>query len=240
LRIETFEIVPTIDFYVITMGKPDRENNIKLQIEQQINIMFQNPNENDRFNFDIKRIDAVVGKNLDLDLLINNNRLDKNIYIDGKNGFNMKLENRKNEIGCYLSHYKTYETIRDNGNPMGYSVIFEDDFVLNPDFLSTLDNTMIQVKNSDIDFDIIFLGITGNTGDKIIDNVYAISGVSWCAHGYLVNNKSINKILEKIWLIDNVIDAQIFKKGEEKELIIYRLDPTIVHQGNYGTQIRNN
>jgi hypothetical protein len=99
---------------------------------------------------------------------------------------------------------------------------------------------MIQVKNSDIDFDIIFLGITGNTGDKIIDNVYAISGVSWCAHGYLVNNKSINKILEKIWLIDNVIDAQIFKKGEEKELIIYRLDPTIVHQGNYGTQIRNN
>jgi len=99
---------------------------------------------------------------------------------------------------------------------------------------------MIQVKNSDIDFDMIFLGIIGNSGDKIIDNVYTITLDSWCTHGYLVNNKNINKILEKLSYMDNILDVQIFKKGEEKELIVYRIDPTIVDQGNYGSDIRNN
>jgi hypothetical protein len=40
--------------------------------------------------------------------------------------------------------------------------------------------------------------------------------------------------------MDNILDVQIFKKGEEKELIVYRIDPTIVDQGNYGSDIRNN
>jgi GR25 family glycosyltransferase involved in LPS biosynthesis len=238
LRIETFEIVPTIDFYVITMGKPDRENNIKLQIEQQINIMFQNPNENDRFNFDIKRIDAVVGKNIDLDHYVNQKRVFNDIYNNTQGRFHSSIESRKNEIGCYLSHYKTYETIRDNGNPMGYSVIFEDDFVLNPDFLSTLDDTMIKLKNSDIDFDMLFLGIWGSVGENVLNNIYKPTGISWCTHGYLINNKHINKIIEKLWFIDDAIDNKIFKKEKENELIVYRLEPTIVQQSGDQSQIR--
>jgi len=230
LKIETFEIVPSIDFYVITMNNIDREKNIQLQIEQQMNIMFQNPNENDRFNFDIKRIDAVVGKNIDLDYYVKQKRVFEDIYNNTQGRFHSSIESRKNEIGCYLSHYKTYETIRDNGNPMGYSVIFEDDFLLNPDFLSILDNTMIQLKNSDIDFDMLFLGIWGNVGENVLNNIYKPTGISWCTHGYLVNNKHINKILEKLWYIDDAIDNKIFNKEKQNELIVYRLEPTIVQQ----------
>lgn len=244
LRIENFEIVPSIDFYVITMGNPDREKNIRLQIEEQINKMFQNPNENDRFNFDIKRIDAVVGKNIDLDSLINKKHITQDIItnsnnvFDGIYSFSNDLNSRKNEIGCYLSHYKTYETIRDYGNPMGYSVIFEDDFVLNTDFLSRLDITMIQLKNSNIDFDLLFLGIQGDIGENIINNIFKPKGYSIQTHAYLVNNKNINKILDKLWFIDNPIDVKIFNKEKENELIVYRLEPTIVQQSNVQSQIR--
>jgi len=232
---EPFEIVHTLDFYVITMNKPDRVKNIESQIQRQWNIMQEN-DENDRFPFKIHRIDAVVGKELDLDALIREGILYDNIYNDDGN-FNAKLANRYNEVGCYLSHYKTYTTIQERGNPGGYSVIFEDDFILDDGFLTVLDETLVKVR--DMDFDMLFLGITGDVGDNIVDNVYKTTGVSWCAHGYLVNNRNIDKILEKLRFMDNIIDAQIFKKANKGELTVYRLYPTIVEQGNYGTDIRN-
>lgn len=242
---ENFDIVPSIDFYVITIGNPSRETNIQEQIEQQMNIMRNSTNNTDYFEFNIQKIDGVLGKNLDLDKYIEQGILYDGIYkdMDPKlkhitTSFNEKMENRKNEVGCYLSHYKTYETIRDRGNMQGYSVIFEDDFVLNPRFMNILDETLL--KMGDTDFDMLFLGIIGENGEQVMDNVYRTTGVSWCAHGYLVNNRHIEKILKQMRYIDNILDVQIFKKGNQRELTILRLDPTIVEQGDLGTNIRNN
>jgi len=242
---ENFEIVPSIDFYVITIGNPKRETNIQIQIEQQLEIMKNSPNKKDYFDFTIHKIDGFIGKKLDLDALIEQGILYDRIYkdMDPKlkhitTSFNENMDNRKNEVGCYLSHYKTYEAIRDQGNPQGYSVIFEDDFVLDPRFMNILDETLLKL--GDIDFDMLFLGIIGNNGEKVIDNVYRTTGVSWCAHGYLVNNRHIKKILEKMRFIDNILDVQIFEKANRGELTVLRLDPTIVQQGELGTNIRNN
>jgi len=242
---ENFDIVPSIDFYVITIGNPSRETNIQDQIEQQMNIMRNSPNKSDYFEFNIQKIDGVIGKNVDLDAFIEQGILYEGIYqdMDPKlkhitTSFNEKMENRKNEVGCYLSHYKTYETIRDRGNMQGYSVIFEDDFVLDPRFMNILDETLLKL--GDIDFDMLFLGIIGDNGEQVLDNVYRTTGVSWCAHGYLVNNRHIEKILKQMRFIDNILDVQIFKKGNQGDLTILRLDPTIVEQGELGTNIRNN
>jgi len=242
---ENFDMVPSIDFYVITIGNPTRENNIQSQIKQQLEIMRQNPNKADYFDFTIQKVDGLIGKKLDLDALIQQKILFPGIYedMDPKlkhitTSFNEKMENRKNEVGCYLSHYKTYEMIRDHGNPQGYSVIFEDDFTLDKQFMNILDETLIKLGNTD--FDMLFLGIIGDNGEKVIDNVYRTTGISWCAHGYLVNNRHIGKILENMRFIDNILDVQIFKKANRGELNVLRLDPTIVQQGELGTNIRNN
>lgn len=235
-NVEAFEVVPSMDFYVITMGQADRRTNIRRQIETQLREM----PVADRFDFTIHDVDAVVGKNLDLDDLIAEGRLFDGIYTNPDKRFNEKMANRYNEVGCYLSHYKTYETIREQGRPNGYSVIFEDDFVLDPQFLAILDKTMIDIQANAMDFDMLFLGITGDVGEKMaVDHVYRTTGVSWCAHGYLVNNRHINKILDKMWYIHNILDVQIFKNGNKGELNILRLHPTIVEQGEMGTTIRN-
>ena len=244
-QLENFDIVPTIDFYVITIGNPKRETNIQTQIQQQLEIMKNSPNKKDYFDFSINKIDGVLGKNLDLDALIQQKILFQGIYedMDPKlkhitTSFNENMDNRKNEVACYLSHYKTYEAIRERGNPQGYSVIFEDDFILDKQFMNILDDTLLKL--GDTDFDMLFLGIIGNNGEQIKDNVYRTTGVSWCAHGYLVKNRHIEKILEKMRFINNILDAQIFKKANKSELTVLRLDPTIVEQGELGTNIRNN
>jgi hypothetical protein len=58
------------------------------------------------------------------------------------------------------------------------------------------------------------------------------------SHGYVVNNKNINKILAEMNYIDTIIDIQIFKKAGENKLDVLRLHPTIVHQADYGSSIR--
>lgn len=246
--VESFDLVPAMDFYVITMGKSDRETNIQLQIKQQMERMRANPDERDHFHFTIHKIDAVIGQDLDMDSLVEQGRVFPDIYDNpvhegngrfAGNSFNEKWPNRKNEVGCYLSHYATYETIRDQGDPQGYSVIFEDDFVLDPDFMRILDETMVKLVETGADFDMLFLGITGDKGKHLVDNVYETTGISFCAHGYVVNNRHIDRILDQMNYIDNIVDVQIFKKANAGELRVLRLDPTIVEQGDLGTGIRN-
>jgi GR25 family glycosyltransferase involved in LPS biosynthesis len=78
----------------------------------------------------------------------------------------------------------------------------------------------------------------GNNGENIIDNIYYTTGISWQTHAYVINNKNINKIIEKTKYIDNLIDVKIFKNGNKKELNVIRLYPEIVLQGAHGTTIR--
>jgi GR25 family glycosyltransferase involved in LPS biosynthesis len=216
--IENFEVVENVDFYVISMRGEDRMKNIEEQKDKL------KENNFDTKNFNI--IDAVVGKTLDLDQLIQEGKLDPNAGLNGDSDPERRKEIQKREVGCYLSHMKTLETIQGKDSD-GYSIIFEDDFNLSDDFLKILDETLVKIKN--IDFDLLFLGIIGYTGENILDNIYNIhNGDSWGAHGYLVNNKSAGKVLDKIKYIDTVLDKEIFDKGKAKELIVYRLDPMIV------------
>jgi GR25 family glycosyltransferase involved in LPS biosynthesis len=226
--IENFEVVENVDFYVITMRGEDRMRNIEEQKEKL--------KEN---NFDTTKfyiIDAVVGKTLDLDQLIKDGKLAENAGLNGDSDLVKRKETQQREVGCYLSHMKALEAIQRKGGD-GYSIIFEDDFNLLDDFLKILDETLVKIKN--IDFDLLFLGIIGYRGENVLDNIYNIhNGESWGAHGYLVNNRSAGKILDKIKYIDTVLDKEIFDKGKANELIVYRLDPLIVGTVGLSSGIR--
>jgi len=223
---ESFEIVQNINYYVISMENEDRMNNI---IEQTKKI-----NEHNNANISIEIVDAIVGKNLDLQKLRDIGILSSTAEL-GDDEYK-----QKNEIGCYLSHMKVYETIKQKNNS-GYSVIFEDDFKINNYFLDILDTTISKLQNIDVDFDYLFLGIAGNNGEQVVDNIFNISpDISYQAHGYLINNKNIDKIIEKMKYIETVLDVQIFNKGKQKELNVLRIYPTIVDQNydQFGSLIR--
>jgi len=194
-------------------------------------------------NITIQFVDGVVGKELNLESLVEQNIIrDFIIHDNSAKVFNGNILNRKNELGCYLSHLKIYDIIDDrmeinNRTKYGYSVVFEDDFVINDNFLQIVDESITKLK--EIDFDLLFLGIIGGKGDQITDNIYKALPDSFTTHAYLINNKNIKKIKESLKSIDAIIDVNIFQKAGTGELIVFRLDTTIVDQGNYGTDIRN-
>ena len=218
--IENFQVVENVDFYIITMKNEKRMKNIESQKAKLKEYNFETKN--------VHLIDAIVGKTLDLDQLVSDGILDADAYLNQDPDPEVRRETHKREVGCYLSHMKAFETILAKDKE-GYSVIFEDDFNLLDNFLPILDETLVKIKN--VDFDILFLGIISyHKGDNVIDNVFYIhDSEAWGAHGYLINNKSIAKIIDKMKYIDTVLDKEIFDKGRSKELTVLRLDPLIVN-----------
>ena len=81
-----------INFYTISLKKRERLENIEKQ--------------NKKLKTKIKIIDAINGINIEQNKLLEENILSKN-FVDN----NLK---RNKEIGCYLSHKKIYEIIKEN------------------------------------------------------------------------------------------------------------------------------
>lgn len=226
-NIENFHVKQNIDYYVITMFSPDRLANIETQIKKM---------KDTGIDMNMNYVDAVVGKDIDIDDLISKNMLTSNIYENKDSNFTHVFEKRKNEVGCYMSHLKIYDMIKNKGNDDGYSIIFEDDFQINDDFSNILEQTLLKLDG--YDFDMLFLGMIGNLGDNIMDNIYYTTIGSYCCHAYLVNNKKIGKIISAMKYIDTIVDGTIFIKGHNKELTVLRISPNIAEQGGFGTTIR--
>lgn len=242
-EIDNFYIIQKIDYYVITMKEESRMKNIKTQIENQKQRMKNKDEEtkkNDYFDFTINEVDAVIGKNLDLKELIVKNIVPKNVEnIKETDLTHHSINNRKNEIGCYMSHLKTYDAIANSSNKTaGYSVVFEDDFILSEDFVYKLESTLKTIIETNIDFDILVLGIAGGNGETVNADISYANLNSFGGYGYLINNKKIDKIINEMKYIDTVVDVKIFKNGHEKKLIVMRMKDPIVLHGNYGSTIR--
>ena len=139
------------------------------------------------------------------------------------------------EIGCYLSHLNIYKKIKQD-NKKGYTIIFEDDFLVNSDNLLYEVKKIITILNKkNIDFDIIFLGnLRNNHGKNIQDNIYIIdygNGL-YGTHGYVVNNKNINKIINKTNKIDRPIDIKIQDLSYKKIFKTIVISPNLIVQNN--------
>ena len=159
------------------------------------------------------------------------------IVDDNEYGVNFPNDYNKGQKGCFLSHYKLLKTHNSN-KILG---IFEDDVELCDDFLERF--KYIE-DNFDLDWDIFFLSsyyhlndhekrwnISGDfelTDTKYIHRVYG----AFTTHSYLVNPKSINKILKLIdeniadtYAIDHVYCAKI-----ESKLNCYSFTPGMANQ----------
>lgn len=213
------------DIYVITLGKKERIDNIKKQ-EAKIN---------DR----ITRFNAVNGLKLNINNLIKQNVLDKNYKLSGpKNG-----NHTKREIGCYLSHLNIYKKIKkDNKN--GYTLIFEDDFLINsPDLKDDIRKSIDKLNNKNIDFDYLYLGSNKiNYGEHIIDNLYYVNPKQhlFGTHAYVINNKKIDKIIDNIKLIRRPIDVAIHDLSNNHIFTIIIMYPyTVIQNSSFKSTVAN-
>jgi GR25 family glycosyltransferase involved in LPS biosynthesis len=201
------------DYYAISVGTPGRLDNIRAHGKKN--------------NIDIKVFNGFLGEKLNLQAMIERNKLKKEFSLDTKQ--------RKREIGCYMSHVTLYNDIRLNPNKKKYSVIFEDDFDIDSSehiFINYINNIIKDIETSD--FDIIYLGnLYLNHGNLLVNNIYYPDPKTdlLCLHAYIINNKNINKFTTpEMQYIDNQIDDKINKFIKNKKLNAFVIYPAIVHQ----------
>lgn len=207
-----------LDFYVISLHSPDRILNIETQ--------------NKKLNAKINIIDAVNGLKLNQSELLEN----KTLAPEFSDLINIK---RSKEIGCYMSHDKIYNIIKNNPDKKKYSLILEDDFNIIPDNPIPKLNNIIGIIGG-LDWDILFLGNTfNNAGLQIKDNIYSVDKNKYTmgTFAYLVNNANIDKLINLIKPIDSPIDNKLdtlIKNNKINSLVVY---PNII---NYMVEIPSN
>ena len=188
-------------------------------------------------------MEAIRGTDIsDLEELIKTGVLSKTYDLHSSDRSQDVVDNvRKREIGLWLSHTKIYDMIASNNRSKKYSIILEDDFVFVDDYTKKLNDIISIIDETSLDFDIIFLGIlTGTKTETHVERLYNIDndGVYYGSHGYLINNKKINEIINAFPIVTTTIDIEIFNKGKLKELTIYIFEDNIINQNNFGTSIR--
>lgn len=110
-----------LHLYVITLKHEDRLKNIKTQ--------------QSKIDNHIELFDAVKGDFLNIDEIINKYKFSSNFF---SNTF-IDDKKRKREVGCYLSHLNLYRNIK-NEHRFGYTIVFEDDFNLDNNFINAINN----------------------------------------------------------------------------------------------------
>jgi len=212
---EKFEDSDILDMYVITLGKEERLQNIK--------------NQEDKINNKIEIFNGVNGLKLDI-----NDLKEKNILAN-YNKLSENYNHKMGEIGCYLSHLNIYKKIKEN-NKKGYTIIFEDDFLINSsNFIDDVKKAIKTLNNNNIEFDFLFLGnLNDNHGTNISDNLYNIDNNTnlYGTHGYVINNKNIDKIIDKINKIESPIDNTIQDLSYNKVFNTIVIYPNLINQQN--------
>ncbi len=136
------------------------------------------------------------------------------------------------QIGCYLGHHLVIKHIMETGKK-GYSLIFEDDALIDNNFINKVNNIISFLNNSNKEFDIIYLGfLNNNNGNHIGSTVYSINKDNWLfgAQGLLINNKSISKLYTNNCSIRHEIDNNYKLLMNEDIITGYYINPGIVKQ----------
>jgi len=202
--LEHFESRENIDCYVITLGKENKLINIDKQQK--------------KIPYEIQKINAVFGDELNIPQLVRHGVVAEWYGYDGS-------IKRKRQIGCYMSHLKILDLIKEKNTDAKYSIIFEDDFDIADYFMDQLNENMDVIDS--LDFDVLFLGnILHSYGDKVDKHIYKKS-VVYGTHGYLIKNKNISHIIDCMKTIDNNIDL---KYTDIDNLKVFIMHPAIVNQ----------
>ena len=160
-----------------------------------------------------------------------------------KHDTKLKIDNffefyKSGQIGAYLSHYSIMQKIQSTAVKRGYSIIFEDDVSLNSNFINDLNETLIDIDENKIDFDIIYLGylnnkpkLVENNGEHVKSNIYKVNKRRqlFGAHALLINNKKARLISTLNNTITGEVDIHYKNLINEDKLKGFYLKPCIVN-----------
>jgi GR25 family glycosyltransferase involved in LPS biosynthesis len=178
---------------------------------------------------------ASIGKDLNIEEIRekygNRNKLQHYKWIHGKS------ISRRNQLGCFMSHLRIIEEIKNNNiknskNKDGYTIIFEDDFLVKS---TNLYNDLIKIIDNlkDKDYDMVYIGnIWQNHKNKVINNIYEIDTQYNITgtHGYFIKNSSAEKIYKELIHMDRPIDLFYSNLIKENILKAYVVYPTLIDQ----------
>ena len=197
-----------------------------------------------RYNFNIKlnRIEAVDGRDLNIDELFKNN-------IIGEYGYNSLKNYRKSHhelthngsVGCYLSHYNIWKSIYDKDKRSRNYIIFEDDTILTD---MTLDDISKRINKLPDDWDIYLLSsphfcyLKEYTGK----NLYKVKRF-FLTSAYVITKKCVEKIFNTntIFPINQQIDSYLSELATDRNLNIYVHDesfPYLEQSQQFNTDIQ--
>jgi GR25 family glycosyltransferase involved in LPS biosynthesis len=154
----------------------------------------------------------------------------------------------KGAIGCALAHLNTWKQFLETEEE--YAIIFEDDVILEDNFLENLNAILKEVPET---YDILYLGCTGCDHTQNINIIKHIGklwfihkdipahqqiskhvgkpSIAFATHAYIVSRKGAKQLLELLeGNISNHIDFCIQKLVLDKKIESYVATPRIVHQ----------
>ena len=143
-----------------------------------------------------------------------------------------------NEVSLYLKHKYCFEQQKEKGYEN--ILIFEDDIIIPEqlDFHRYL--SIIEEQFSAIDGDIIFIGECCNirppatSPEQLV--YYHPSYRARCTHCFLVNIKCVDKILEKINILDDAIDWKLNHTIEQQSLRCCYAHPGLLQTTDAGQE----
>lgn len=135
-------------------------------------------------------------------------------------------------IGCYLSHYKTWETILDSNDNFG--AVFEDDAEIDPRVYSKGFGEISKVN-----WDIILLGNIFTYGQEIEGTELKKVTYFWGLQGYLISREGCKKLIKHRGdKISKQIDAYVSSLAQDSKLDIWAVPTSLVGQANLGTDLQ--
>ena len=163
----------------------------------------------------IEWIDAINGNDLDI-----NDCLKNNIISDKFRDPNGILT--KSIYGCALSHQKAYKRFLETSDNVETALILEDDASLTHTALRTLISgspayDMLVNDKNNVNWGVIQLGQVFKNIDYIEDNTIRTMVLNrmklpknhWAAHSYIINKKSVHKLIENNTPIQYAADTNI-------------------------------
>jgi GR25 family glycosyltransferase involved in LPS biosynthesis len=182
----------------------------------------------------IERISAVDGKLIDSDHV--KTLLHPTAY-DSLGKVRSKHEDLGSlgSVGCYLSHYKTWNEILKNNTP---AIIVEDDILLN----STIQKQKIFQNSRVLDnYDFVLLGHWLRDGIPTVksNGIYPFHGMFFGLHFYYLTPKGADFFMKGALPISYQVDSYMsFKMKKNVDFRSGAHFPSLANQTNNGTDIQ--
>jgi len=216
-----------IDVYVINLAKN----------KDRLDLITHLYNKSDLKNIPFIRIDAINGKEIDVEPYVTPRVYSGIVDIENNNGQRYHHSQiTRGAVGCYLSHLKIYEQIQQSYDSKPYALILEDDAWFNENIYKS--GIRYLYKNIPQDWDIVLLGKIDR--DIIPHENYLEMREFWGTHGYIITKNGVHKMLQNANIpINDQIDAVMGKLSRENIIKIYGTKQQYISANNsFGSEIQ--